>query len=145
MIPLGCVNRWRMIFSCFSLKSSRSNPNCCSLRLSNRRLIDSISTPQFVFERLDMDVSRAFQDRFANDLVYEFHHGRFGIVGIELNRSLSVLQRLEGTIRLKDLVESLRADAIKRFHGAQKLRTRHEHPFSRLFQKLRCELAANGI
>src|SRR5207247_7176042 len=31
--------------------------------------VDSISNPQVVFERLDMDVSRAFQDRFANDLV----------------------------------------------------------------------------
>src|SRR6516162_9961243 len=107
--------------------------------------VNSIPNPQIIFERLDVDVGSAFQDRFPNDLVYEFHNGRFGIVGIELNGGLSVLQRLERTIRLKDLVESLRADAVERFHRAQKLRARHEHPLSRLFQKLPRELTADGI
>ena len=56
-----------------------------------------------------------------------------------------VLQHLEGAIRLKNFVECFRADAVESFHRAQNLRARHQHPFGRLFQKLRGELAANRI
>src|SRR6266481_1931614 len=54
MIPFGCASRCRMISSCFSLRSSRSNPNCCSPRLSNRKLIDSPFTVGMVETRTSM-------------------------------------------------------------------------------------------
>src|SRR5438874_9901266 len=107
--------------------------------------VNSVPNSQIIFEWLNMDVSRAFHDRFADDLVYELHNGGFRIVGIEFDGGLGVLQCLERTVRLKDLVESLRTDSIERFHCPQKLRTRHQHPFHRLFQQLRCELAADRI
>ena len=44
--------------------------------------IDSIPNPQIVFERLNVNIGRALQNRLTNDLVDEFHHGRLGIIGI---------------------------------------------------------------
>ena len=90
-----------------------------------------------------MNIGRALENRLANDLVYELHHRRFGIVGVQFDGGLGVLQRLEGTICLKDLVESLGTNAVERLHRAQKLRARHQHPLGWLFQKLRRELAAD--
>ena len=107
--------------------------------------VDSIPDSQIVFERFNVNIGRALENRLANDLVYEFHHRRFGIVGVEFDGGLGVLQHLESAVGLKDLVESLRADAVERLHCAQKLRARHQHPLGRLFQKLRRELAADGI
>ena len=107
--------------------------------------IDSIPNSQIVFQRLDVNVGRALENRLANNLIHEFHHRRLGIIVVQLDGCLGILQRLEGTIRLQDFIKSFRPDAVERFHSAQKLRARHQHPFGRLLQKLRSELAANGI
>ena len=58
---------------------------------------------------------------------------------------LDVLRAFERAIRLQDFIESLRADAVDGFHGAQDLRARHEHPFGRAFQKLRRELPPDRV
>ena len=36
---------------------------------------------------------------------------------------------LERAVRLENFVERFRADAVKRFHRAQDLAARHQHPF----------------
>src|SRR5262249_28709793 len=105
----------------------------------------SISNPQIVFERLDMNVGRALHDGFPDDLVYEFHHGGFRIVGIQLDGGFGVLQDLKGPVCFKDLIERFRADAIESLDRAEKLGTGHQHPLGRFLQKLRSELAAYGI
>src|SRR5438094_5988243 len=107
--------------------------------------IDSIPNSQIVFQRFDVNVGRALENCFANDLVYEFHYGRLRIVGVELDGGLTIIQDVQGASGLQDLIESFRPDAIEGFHRTQNLRARHQHPLGRLFQKLRCELAANGI
>ena len=107
--------------------------------------VNSVTNSQIVFQRLNVNVGRALENCFANDLVYKFHHGRLGIIGIYLDGGLTIIQYVQGASGLQDLIESFRPDAIEGFHRAQNLRARHQHPFGRLFQKLRCELAANGI
>src|SRR6266516_1643602 len=62
--------------------------------------IDSIPNPQIVFERLNVNIGRALQNRLTNDLVDEFHHGRLGIVVVELDVGFRVLKNLEGAVRL---------------------------------------------
>src|SRR5262249_364489 len=59
--------------------------------------VDSITNPQIVLQRFNVNIGRALDDRFTNDLVHEFHHRRLGIVVIQLDSGLGVLQRLEGT------------------------------------------------
>ena len=107
--------------------------------------VDSVANPQIVFLRFNMNIGRTLENRFANDLVHEFHHGRLGILVIQLDGSLRVLQHLKGTIRLENFVECFCADTIESLHRAQNLRARHQDPFGWLFQKLRRELAADGI
>ena len=51
----------------------------------------------------------------------------------------------ERAIGLEDFVERFRADAVERFHRAQNLRARHQHPFGRFLQQLRGELAADRV
>ena len=92
-----------------------------------------------------MNVGRPLEDRLANDLIYEFDHGRLRIVRIQISARLAVLQDLECAARFQDFIESLRADAVKRLHCTQNLSARHEHPFCRLFQELRGELSAHRI
>ena len=106
--------------------------------------VDPITNAQIVLERLDVDVGRAFVDRFADDLVDELHHRRFGIVGVQVGAGLDVLERFEGAIGLEDFVEGFRADAVERFHRAQELRARDEHPFGRFVEQLRGELRARS-
>ncbi len=107
--------------------------------------VDPIPNAQIVFQRLDVNIGRALDNCLANDLVHEFHHRGFGIVGIQLDRGFRILKHFEGAVRFQDFIERFRADAVERFHCAQKLRARHQHPFDRFFQKLGCELAANRI
>ena len=61
--------------------------------------IDPIPNPQIVLERLDVNVGRALDNRFANDLVHEFDYGRFRIVRIQVGGGFRALQNLEGTVR----------------------------------------------
>ena len=105
--------------------------------------IDPIADAQIVFQRLDMNVGCTFDDGLANNLVYEFDDGRLRIVRIQVGARLSVLQHLEGAVRLQNFIESFRADAIESLDCAQELRTRHEHPFRRLLQELRSKLTAH--
>ena len=107
--------------------------------------VDAIANAQIVLERLDVNVGRALEDRFANDLVHEFHDRRFRIVRVQVGARFDVLQCFERAIRFQDFVERFRADAVERFHRAQNLRARHEHPFGRFLQKLRRELAADRV
>ena len=83
--------------------------------------VDAVTNAQIVLERLDVDVGRALVDRFADDLVDEFHDRRFGIVGVQVRARFDVLKRFEGAVGLEDFVEGFRADAVERFHGAQDL------------------------
>ena len=80
--------------------------------------VDPVPDPQIVFERLNVNVGRALENCFANDLVYEFHHGSFGIVGVQLDGDFGVLQHLESAVGFQDFVECFRADAVERFHRA---------------------------
>ena len=107
--------------------------------------VDPITDAQIVLQRLDVNIGRALDNRFANDLVHKFHDGRFRIVGVQLGGGLRVLKRFEGAVRFQDFVERFRPDAVERFHRAQNLRARHQHPFGRFFQKLGCELPADRI
>ena len=93
--------------------------------------VDAVANAQIVFERLDVNVGRALDDRFANDLIHELHDGRVRIVGVEIGARFDILQRFERAIGLEDLVERFRADAVERFHRAQNLTARHQHPFRR--------------
>ena len=97
--------------------------------------VDPITNAEIVLERLDVNVGRAFVDRFANDLVHELHHRRFGIVGIQVGAGLGILQRFERAIRLQDFVEGFRADAVERFHRAQKLRRAARAPTRPAFSR----------
>ena len=107
--------------------------------------VDAITNAQIVFERLDVNVGRALDDRFANDLVHELDDRRFRIVRVQVGARLGVLQNFERAIRFQNFVERFRADAVKRFHRAQKLRARHQHPFRRFLQKLPGQLPADRI
>ena len=95
--------------------------------------IDAITNAQIVFERLDMNVRGALDDRLANDLVDELHHGSFGVVRGQVRACFPILQHFESTVGFQNLIECFRADAVERFHGAQNLPARHQHPFRRLF------------
>ena len=46
----------------------------------------------------------------------------------------TVLRKFERAIGFENLVERFRADAVERFHRAQDLAARHEHPFGRFLQ-----------
>ena len=107
--------------------------------------IDSIPDAQVVFQRLDVNISGALRNRFADDLVNEFHHGRLRIIRIQLNGGLGVLQRIHRTSRLQNLVESFCANAIEGLHCPQQLRPWHQHPFSWFFQELPCKLSSDRI
>src|SRR6266567_2567221 len=107
--------------------------------------VDAITNAQIVFERFHMNIGGALDDRLANDLIDKLDDRSLRIVRGQVGASLGVLQDLERAISFKNLVERFGADAIKSFHRAQKLSTRHEHPFGRLFQELRHELAADRI
>ncbi len=98
--------------------------------------VDAITNAQIVLERLDVNVGGALDDRFADDLIDEFHDRSFRIVRIQIGAGFRVLQHFERAVGLENLVECLRAHAVKRFHRAQNLGARHQHPFGRFFQKL---------
>ncbi len=53
--------------------------------------IDAITNAQIVLQRLDVNVRRAFHDRFANDLVDELHDRRFRIVRVQIRARLDIL------------------------------------------------------
>ena len=56
--------------------------------------IDPIANAQVVFQRFDMDIGGALDDRFTDDLVYEFDDGRFRIVRIQIGARFDFLERL---------------------------------------------------
>ena len=80
-----------------------------------------------------MNVGRALDDRFTNNLVYEFDDGCFWIVRIQIGACLRVLQNLEGTVRFQNFIKSFCTDTVESLDCAQELRTRHDYPFRRLF------------
>src|SRR6266496_218493 len=67
--------------------------------------VDSITNPQIVLQWFNVNISRALEDRFANDMVYKFHDRRFGVVVIQFDGGVIVVQHLEGTIRLQNFIE----------------------------------------
>ena len=107
--------------------------------------IDAVTNAQIVFERLDVDVGRAFVNRFTDDLVNEFHDRCVGIVSVQVRARFDVLKRFEGAVGLENFVERFRADAVECFHCAQDLGARHEDPLSRLVEQLRGELAPGRV
>ena len=107
--------------------------------------IDPVTNAQIVLQRFDMNIGRALGDRFADDLVHKLYDRRFRIVGAQVGRGLGILQDFECAIGFKNFVERLGAHAVERFHRAQELGARHQHPLGRLFQKLRSKLAPNRI
>ncbi len=102
--------------------------------------VDPVTNANVALERLDMNIGRALHDRFANNLVHEFHHRRFRIVRADVGCGFAFLQNFEVALRFENLVERFRANAVERFHRAEELPARHQHPFGRLFQKLAGEL-----
>ena len=87
--------------------------------------IDAITNTQIVLKRLNVNVRRAFENCFANDLVNEFDHGSLGIVGVQFNRNFSFLKHFKRAVAFQDFVKCFCTDAVERFHCAQKLRARH--------------------
>ena len=104
--------------------------------------VDPVTNANVVLERLDVNIGRALDDRFANNLVYEFHDRRFRVVRADVGCGFALLQNFEIALRFKNFVERFRANAVKCFHCAQQLRAWNQHPFRRLFQELAGELTA---
>ena len=90
--------------------------------------VDPIADTQIVFERLDVNVRRTFNNGFANDLIDELDHGSFRVVRVEIGAGLRVLQHLKRAVRFQNLVKRFCAHPVECLHGTQQLRARHQHP-----------------
>ena len=107
--------------------------------------IDSVTNSNVVLEWLDVDVSRTLDDGLANDLVNEFDDRGLGMIRINVGGRIAIVQYFKRAIGCQNLFERLCTDAIQTLDRTKQTPARNQHPFRRLLQELRRELASDRI
>ena len=105
-----------------------------------------VADAQIVFQRLDVDIGRAFIERGAHDLVDEADDGGLGIVVVEdVDFLLHVEGGVVGIAALENGVEGFRADTVAGTESRQNRAPRGHAPCHGLLDFLRDDLPRGEV